>query len=301
MRSLEILQTLPKWAKARPEQVLDSPAFAMPCRLGDESVTLRRADFEVSDTLDLAVLFGDAPHTLSLARAPRFAELDKIWDSRADVPEPIVLALAEKDCGALFQLLENIVRRQFKIVSLAAASAGGAASAAERCGFRVDDVSFSLSRSETVVAALGNVRHLDLSHASLRGETLSAETEYAAFALPAADLAMLAVGDALLLPEIGSVPARLVVDGRFVADGNGVSSYADDGRCRVVAAESRTVTLGELFDMAEGAPTDAAAILESLNRVPTVNTALRLMRSGETLAQGRLDLLGDQPAFVVDG
>ena len=26
MKSLEILQTLPKWAKARPEQVFDSPA-----------------------------------------------------------------------------------------------------------------------------------------------------------------------------------------------------------------------------------------------------------------------------------
>lgn len=295
MKSLEILQTLPKWAKARPEQVLDSPAFAMPCRLGDASATLRREVFETTDTLDLAVLFGDEPHTLRLARAARFAELDKIWESRADVPEPILLALAEKDCGALFQLLENVVRRQFKIVSLAAASAGGDTTSA--CGFRVEDVFFSLSRSDTVVAALGNLRHLDLSHSALRAETLPAEPEYAAFVLSAADLASLAVGDALLLPEIGSLPARLVVDGRFVADRNGVSPFANDGRCRVVAVEPRTVTLGELFDAAEGSAAEGASVEVG---VPPAQTPLRLVLSGREIARGRLDRLGDQNAFVVE-
>ena len=295
MKSLEILQTLPKWAKARPEQVLDSLAFAMPCRLGDASATLRHEAFEATDTLDLAVLFGDEPHMLRIARAARFAELDKIWESRADVPEPILLALAEKDCGALFQLLENVVRRQFKIVSLAAESAGGDTTSA--CGFRVEDVFFSLSRSDTVVAALGNLRHLDLSHPALRAETLSAETEYAAFVLSAADLASLAVGDALLLPEIGSLPARLVVDGRFVADGNGVSPFANDGRCRVVAVEPRTVTLGELFDAAEGFA--AEGVLVEVG-VPPVQTPLRLVLSGREIARGRLDRLGDQNAFVVE-
>ena len=296
MKSLEILQALPKWAKARPEQVLDSPAFAMPCRLGDASATLRREVFEATDTLDLAVLFGDEPHTLRLARAARFAELDKIWESRADVPEPILLALAEKDCGVLFQLLENVVRRQFKIVSLAAASADGAATSSAY-GFRVEDVFFSLSRSDTVVAALGNLRHLDLSHAALRAETLPAETEYAAFVLSAADLASLAVGDALLLPEIGSLPARLVVDGRFVADRNGVSPFANDGRCRVVAVDPRTVTLGELFDAAEGSAAEGASVEVG---VPSAQTPLRLVLSGREIARGRLDRLGDQNAFVVE-
>ena len=295
MKSLEILQALPKWEKAHPEQLIDSSAFAMPCRLGDASATLRREVFEVTDTLDLAVLFGDEPHTLRLARAARFAELDKIWESRADVPEPILLALAEKDCGALFQLLENVVRRQFKIVSLAAASADDEPSAS--CGFRVEDVFFSLSRSDTVVAALGNLRHLDLSHPSLRAETLPAETEYAAFVLSAADLASLAVGDALLLPEIGSLPARLVVDGRFVADRNGVSPFANDGRCRVVAVEPRTVTLGELFDAAEGSAAEGASVEVG---VPPAQTPLRLVLSGREVASGRLDRLGDQNAFVVE-
>ena len=295
MKSLEILQALPKWAKARPEQVFDSPAFAMPCRLGDASATLRREIFEATDTMDLAVLFGDEPHTLRLARAARFAELDKIWENRADVPEPILLALAEKDCGTLFQLLENVVRRQFKIVSIAATPSGGEESPS--CGFRIEDLFFSLSRSDTVVAALGNLRHLDLSHAALRAETLPAETEYAAFVLSATDLASLAVGDALLLPEIGSLPARLVVDGRFVADRNGVSPFANDGRCRVVAVDPRTTTLGELFDAAEGSSAEGASVEVG---VPPAQTPLRLVLSGREVARGRLDRLGDQTAFVVE-
>ena len=35
MKPLEILSSLPKWAKASSGSLLDSPAWAMPCRLGD--------------------------------------------------------------------------------------------------------------------------------------------------------------------------------------------------------------------------------------------------------------------------
>ena len=247
MKPLEILVAIPKWATATPDQILDSPAFAMPCRLGEEQVSLRLGAVQPGDTLDLAILFGDEPHSLRLARSPRFPELDKVWDSRADVPEPILLALVEKECGPLLQLLENAVRRQLRLVGLAANSDPDA-----RMVFaQVNDVVFSLTRSETVTAAFGILRHLDFASPELRSETFTAETEYAAFALAAADLASLSVGDALLVPEIGSVPPRLVVDGRFAVDESGVSPFADDGRCRVVAAEMRTVSLGELFDAAE--------------------------------------------------
>lgn len=286
MKPLEILVAIPKWATATPDQILDSPAFAMPCRLGEESVSLRLGAVQPGDTLDLAILFGDEPHSLRLARSPRFPELDKVWDSRADVPEPILLALVEKECGPLLQLLENAVRRQLRLVGLAANPDPDA-----RMVFaQVNDVVFSLTRSETVTAAFGILRHLDFASPELRSETFTAETEYAAFALAAADLASLSVGDALLVPEIGSVPPRLVVDGRFAVDESGVSPFADDGRCRVVAAEMRTVSLGELFDAAENP-----------RRVEgEAPGQLRLMQSGKKIANGRLERLGEQPAFVVE-
>ena len=290
MKPLEILSAMPNWAKASPDQIVDSPAFAMPCRLGEETTTLRAGDVQAADTIDLALKFGDEPHTLRIARSPRFPDLDKIWDSRADVPGPILLALVEKECGSLLQLLENAVRRQVRLVGLADASASPDS---QTMFLQVADIGFALTRSKTVVAALGLLRNLDLSSSELRAETLPAYAEYAAFALPATDLASLAVGDALLLSEIGTIPPRYIVDGRFVMDGSGVSPFKPDGRCSVFAAEPRAVTLGELFDA-----TGESAKFEV--PVAVFGMQLRLVQGGKLIAQGCLDKFGGQSAFVVE-
>ena len=80
------------------------------------------------------------------------------------------------------------------------------------------------------------------------------------------------------------------MDGRFVVDESGVAPFADDGRCRVVAAEMRNVSLGELFDAAENP-----------RRVEgEAPGQLRLTQGGKTIAYGRLDRLGEQPAFIVE-
>ena len=285
MKSLEILSALPKWGKASPGQIVDSPAFSLACRLGEKQETLRLGAVEVGDTIDLAVAFGDETHTLRLSRSQSFGELDKVWDSRADVPEPVLLALVEKDCGEFFQMLENAVRRQLRLVGLAKEGAADATLFAQVAG-----ISFALTRSDAVVSAFGSLRNLDLSHPMFGEETLPAETEYAAFALSAANLSSLAVGDALLLPEIGSVPPRLVVDGRFAVDEKGVAPFSDDGRCRVFAAEPCVVALSELFDASEN-PRSAEGGAPS---------QLRLVQNGKTLVNGRLDKIGDQNAFLVE-
>ena len=290
MRPLEILSSIPKWKNATSAQIVESPAFAVVCRIGEETATLRLGAVEGGDTLDLSVLFGDIPHVLRISRSPRFQELDKVWDSRADVPEQILLALAEKDCGALFQMLENVVRRQMRLVGLAGESASD-----ERMLFaQVSDISFALTRSDAVLTAFGILRNLDVSNEDLRGEAFSAEEEYAAFALSAADMASLAVGDALLLPEVGSASSRLVVDGRFVVGETGVSLFSDDGRCRVVSAEPRTVTLGELFDSAD----DGSGLVAKPGGAAPGQ--LRLVQNGKTVACGRFGSVGEQPALIIE-
>ena len=288
MKSPEILSALPRWKSASPEALLASPAWAMPCRLGDEATTLRMADVKPCDTLDLSVILDGERHVLSVAASPRFADLHAMWPSRADVPEQILLALVERECGRLLQLVENAVRRQLKIEGLAPEGPDGRTLFAQ-----VEDVVFGLTRSPMVEAALGQLRFIDCSHPSVRAEMLPAEVEYAAFALPAADMAALAVGDALLLPEVGGVPPRLVVDGRFAVDGNGVAPFAEDGRCRVVSADPRTTSLGELFDAADGTPAPAPADCALLQQ-------LRLVHDGRPIALGHLDRLGDQPSFIVE-
>ena len=286
MNPLEILSALPKWSAAKPDQILDSAAFAFGCRMGEESVTLKLGAVHGGDTLDLSILLGDEPHALRLSRTSRFPELDKVWDSRADVPEPILLALVEKECGAFLQMIENAVRRQLRLVGIASEADPDA----KFLFAQVADITFAITRTGTVSAALGTIRHLDLSHPDLRAETLPAEREYSAFVLSAADLASLAAGDALLLPEVGTVPPRIVADGRFAVDGTGVSPFVDDGRCRVISADPQTVTLGELFDAAENP--------HGIEGEPPCQ--LRLVQSGRTIAHGRLDRLGGQSAFFVE-
>ena len=139
-------------------------------------------------------------------------------------------------------------------------------------------------------AALGQVRFIDCANEAVRNMSLTCEAEVAAFTLSAADLASLAVGDALLLPEIGTVPIWLVVDGRFVVDENGVAPFKDGGRLRVVGAEPRAITLGEVFDRAQNP-------VEDKSPSPA---QLKLTASGKTVATGRLEQLASHPAFIVE-
>ena len=119
MKPLEILSILPQWAKASAGDLLASPAWAMPCRLGERNCTMRLDAMRPSETLDLLVRFGNEEHVLGLCDSESLRELHAVWPSRADMPEPVLLALVEKDCGMLFQLLENAVRQQLSIVGLA--------------------------------------------------------------------------------------------------------------------------------------------------------------------------------------
>ena len=286
MKPFEMLSSLPQWSGLGPDAIVDSPAFAMPCRLGDESAMLVLGTTRPADTIRLSILIEDEPHILSLARSSRFKELDAVWDSRTDVPEPILLALVEKDAGPILQLVENAMRRQVRLVGLAAPD--GAET--QVLFAQVNDVIFSLTRSATVIAAIGNLRNLDLAHESIRSVVLSAVTEYAAFALTSEDATGLVVGDAVLLPEMGTAPARRVVDGRFVLDESGVSRFNAGDLVHVVDAMPKDITLGEMFDA-----TEAPCAVEA-------NPAgeLRLVCNGKSLAVGRLDKLGDQPAFIVE-
>lgn len=318
MKPLEILSSLPKWAKATPDAIIDSPAFAMPCRLGDEPAVIRPASVApaAAETLALSVAFGDEPHTLGIARSPRFPDLDKLWDGRADVPEPILLALVERECGPLLQLLENAVRKQLRLVGI---SRRGAEEEAARSDGTEDSsgialcvaaprreendaqpICFSLTRSATVVSAFGALRNLDLAHESIRSQTLQSEVEYAAFAMPEADIAALSPGDAVMLPEIGSIQPRLIIDGRFVWDEGGVAPYGDDGMCRVRGVEAKVVSLGELFDAAGELKVEKVKVESYRGEDCRDGLQLRLLRNGKAIASGRFGRLGDHPALLVE-
>ena len=110
MKPLEILSELPQWAKATANNLLASPAWAMPCRLGEQNCTMRLDALRPSETLDLLVRLGAEEHVLGLCDSENLGELHAVWPTRAEVPEPVLLALVEKECGMLLQLIENAVR-----------------------------------------------------------------------------------------------------------------------------------------------------------------------------------------------
>lgn len=290
MKPFEILSAIPSWANAASETILDSSAFLLECRLGDNLAKLRHGAVLASDTLDLAIRIGGQNHILSLARSKRFAELDKIWESRAEMPPALLLALVEKDCGAFLQMLENILRRQIVIAQIA--GAGDDKGAKTEC-FEVEDILFSLTASSLVVSSLGFLRNLDLANEEIRSRKFSCDTQLASFALSPEDAANLAVGDALLLPEIGSLEPRLVVEGLFSVGEKGVERFSDDGFYQVFAAEKCDISLGQIFDFANG---DASRVSEE----PKNGAALRLVKEGFLVATGSLGRVGSENAFLIE-
>ena len=290
MKPSEIIGSMPKWANATSDEIVVSPAWAMPCRFGDTSCVLRLDAIRPSDTLDLSITLEDEAYVLSIVDTPMFEELHHLWPTRAEVPEPIILALIERECAPLLQLIENAVRRQLKIVGFAS-EAPNDRLCARLCDANGEEMlSFAITASSSLVRALGRLNFIDANHPSVRETPVSSVTELASFVLSAADIADMAVGDALLLPEIGSVAPRLIVDGRFVVDGNGVERIKDDGMLLVVDAESREMTLGEVLDHARSPSAPSAPD----------PSALRLVSGGRTLATGRLDRLAGQNAFFVE-
>ena len=295
MKPIEILSSLPQWAKASPDDILSSPAWAMPCRLGSNQGTLRLGAMRPAETLDLAILIERERHVLGIAPSPAFPELGAIWASRAEVPEPILLALVEKDCGEFLQLLENAVRRQIRVEGIADASArDDSRTVAAQVTFPDDapPIAFTLDISASVSAALGQLRNIDVSHAEIRDAKLPAEIEYATFSIPAAQLESLAAGDALLLPEVETMPPRLVAGGKFAVSESGVAEWKVEGQLHVCAAEASSVDMGTIFDAGQGGSFTPP-------RLPAENAPLRLVRLGKTLASGRFGSIAGQKAFIV--
>ena len=290
MKPSEIIGSMPKWASATSDELVVSPAWAMPCRLGDRSCVMRLDAMRPADTIDVAITLEDEAHVLSLVDTPMFEDLHRLWSTRSDVPEPILLALIERECAPLLQLVENAARRQLKIVGLASDVPEDRLCARLCDANGMDMLSFAITATPSLVRMLGRINFIDASHPAVRETPVSSVTEIAAFVLSAADLASLAVGDALLLPEVGSVAPRLIIDGRFVVDGHGVDRFKDDGMLLVVDATTREIDLGTVLDHAR-APSSPDAPQPS---------ELRLLSSGRTLATGRLDSIAGQSAFIVE-
>lgn len=334
MNTLDLLSALPPFRDWSPANILASPAWTMPCRLGSEEGRLvSEGALLPADPLCLSIRFADTPATLALADSPLFPELHALWQSRADVPAPILLALVEKECGPLLQLLENAAGRQLAIDGLETPAAAAAGATGEgqspspnptSAGLRPFALlrssgeplcSFTLTLPPAVLESFGALRNLDVSHSSIREVALPAVVQIDTPVLSAADLDSLAPGDHLLLPEVqapasggaegGESPvdwscsnAMLLVAGLLAASTDGIVPWSDSGALRIILSDPATIPFGELADLSSGS-VDYASLVTRHSSLRE-GTALTLLRGPATLATGRLGAVASQPSFEIE-
>ena len=309
MKPSELLPCFDDWAKATPAKVCDSPAFAMPCRFGETPCTLRLDAMIPVETLDIDVRFENESCRIGLCDTGLFPELHQLWQSLAELPEPILLALIEKECGSLFQLLENALRRQLKVSGIVRSPDGSQPRLSARLQSDNGEnlLAFTITRTASVLESLGAVRFLDIRHSSFRERQLPAVLEYAAFALTPTEIASLVPGDALILPELDPSakvwPIRVIVSNRFAATAEtGITAWdpASNTRVRVVRTDPASVPFADLSDLAaDPAAWEKSAALTALAK-PLRTGSLTLLQGSKPIAEGHLEQLGSQSALIVD-
>lgn len=236
MDAKELLKAWPGWSNAGAEMVLASPAWRLPVRVGEQTGVLRFGPQVLADTIDLAVTLDDEPHVLSLVDSPRFPDLHLLWAQRAGLPPEVLLALLEKECGAVFALVETATRRMLGVKGLAEAPSP----AARRLDATVGDVtvSFALDVPSEVLTEWGRLENLDPAHPAIRAMTRPVQAAYWALDLPEDARAALAPGDHLLLPDDAATTWRWTVE-----------APADD-RVHACAPDAVEISFGAFADEA---------------------------------------------------
>lgn len=275
MNTFDLLSKWPGWEKASAEDIFDSPAWAMPVRWGDVPCLLRRATFKERDVIGIGLRFDDDENFLGIGKRATFHDLNQLWDVKQNLPDALKLALVEKECGRLLQILENGVRRQVSLTGIVSAENRDGCT-----GFEIVDangkiiVSFVMKVTRDIIRAFGQLKFIDPTHPSLREMTRPAFACYVSFMLTAEERSSLSAGDFLLLPEVKNAAPYWLQECPM------------DEKAYLLAPEESTLSFGQYAD--DELP------------VPPPPSALRLVCNGRTIACGRMTSLKDTPAFAIE-
>ncbi len=275
MNAFELLQKWPFWEKAGAEAIFDSPAWAMPVRWRDTPCIMRRADVKFRDVLGIAVRLDDSDNFIGLANRESFKDLHVLWDVKNNIPDALKLALVERECGPLFQIIENAVRRQLNVVGIAPAENR------EGCtGFEIVTAegkimaSFDLKVTPDIIRSFGMLKFIDLNHSSIRSMTRLGRPVYASFKLTAEERAGLAPGDCLMMPEVETMPPKWQFE------------PPKEDLMQICAPECTEISFAQFAD-------------DSLPDIQ-LSTELVLMNRGAVVARGRLTSLAELHAFAIE-
>ena len=274
MDAFELLKDWPGWSRANAGKILSSPAWRMELDYDGAPAVLRRREDRLENLVWLDVAFDDESVRLGIADSESFPDLHRLWAKREGLPREVLLALVERECGALFQALEDALRKGLSVTGLAEAPADDAKAESftlERPDGDGSVADFTLGLTPALLMPLGQLRFLDTDHPAVRGLEREAEAEYAEVALEGDEAARLAAGDYVLLPQEAAATWR--------------TGRAASGAYRLVGAATGTVTFGQIVD-------------DDLPPVPPPED-LRLVKGTEVVAEGRFAQLLGVPAMEV--
>ncbi len=278
MRPLDFIKELPPFATMSPMEILAHPAWGIAQTVSGKACLMKADGIAPAEAFSLKVRFGKEECVLSLAPCRAMPEFSKLLAIREQVPEAVLLAVLESEAGMLFQMLEDAVRIELSIGS--PTDSPGASPVPFRLLQQEEgnEYHFTLAMTPPVLATLGTLEHLDLTHPSIADIPLEAEVEYAVFDLSPEEEAGLAVGDCLLLPELsGEKPGRIVLRGK-----------GDSKRLRILADTTRHISFAD-YVAADGMP-----------RCDADTDALLLLKAGARRASGHLVKLGVQNAMQLE-
>lgn len=256
----ELLRRWPDWKKTSADKVLASPAWRMEVSFARQKDRLVIDHAETADEIRLSVTLDDVPHVLGIRDSVRYPDLHLLWMKKDALDKNIILALVEKECGALFVLLEHVFGHELKVKGLSDEDPKG-----HRVAFKTSAYAFSIDLSSEMRLAIGDLSYLDPRDDSIRSMTRRARADYAAFALSEEAIVALAEGDVVPLGADYLASATWNLEGFpesevHVVGAEDVSlrfaDFADDTLPKVAACDSlllvkgdRTLAEGELFDL----------------------------------------------------
>ena len=270
MDAKELLRNWPTWARANAETILASPAWRMPVVFDGAETSLTAVDSATpsdGDELFLDVTLDGERYVVGLRDTELFGDLHLLWARRAELDPNLLLAVVEKDCGRLFQLIEDTVRKEFAVIGLAASESAGRGEPRRR--FAVPGLEFSIDLSPMLKILFGRLEYLDPAHESIRALTRPARYVHASVDVPDDAGAALAEGDALVLAGSGR--------------DEWITEFPDDARLHVCAAGETDVSFAAFADGAMPSPE---------GKEPPV-----LVRNGRIVAEGEFSTIGGVRCF----
>ena len=199
MEAFELLKKWPGWGNANAEKVLASPAWKLDAEYNGSYMEIRKIAF-LPDLLWIDILLDDVPHALGIADSKSYGDLHLLWEKRNGLPAEVLLALVEKECGELFQTLENAARKSLEVKGVSTA----AVDAEKTAAFGIFDsgslvVAFALTLSPALTMAWGQLKYIDTAHPDILSLQTEASPFYSSVELPDGDGGNVHVGDFLLL------------------------------------------------------------------------------------------------------